>query len=460
MHNRKKGIVFNMGFKRNEKYEQIALYTVISLAVIVIIYFAIQRFDLIRSAFGFILEVLSPFIYGFIFAYLANPIMGFFEDKVFRFSEKRVRLGKCRRAFSVVCTLLVVALALTLLALILIPQITESYTELESQIGGYVKSAQEWADGFIKDFPLFNGKYQNLSEFLDVNEVTEKIKELITNSYSFLSGAAANIVSYTGAVVIEVKNILLGVILAVYFLLAKDKLCAMAKKILASRLKKKRYINLLSLVRYTDRSFGQFIRGKLLDSLIIGILTFTVLAIFGFPFYPLIALLVGVTNMIPVFGPIIGAIPAAFIVFIVDPGRVIWLVIIIVIIQQLDGNVIGPFILGDAVGLSAMWIVISITLGGALFGIMGMFLAVPAMSVIYALVRETVSARLAKRGMETDTMAYLDYPPKDEMPKGAIFLQNEGLFADDTDAPDEKDAPADTDAPADADESDDPDGGK
>ena len=413
-----------MGFKRNKKYEQIAIYTLITLAILLLIYFFFHSFDVVRSAVNYVFDVLSPLIYGFLFAYLANPLMVFFENKVFRFSPKR-RLYQMRRGFSVAAAILVIALVIILMLVLLIPQITTSYNELQSQVGGYLSSAQKWADDLVSNFPLFNGRINSLNDLLDVTEVKMKLREAIANSYSFLSDAANYVIAYAGAIVIELKNIFFGVILAVYFLLSKEKICAQSKKVLSAILPRKFFLNVFNLAKHADRSFGQFIRGKLVDALIIGLITFFTLWIFGFPFYPLIAVLVGVTNIIPIVGPFLGAIPSGFLILIVEPGKLLWFVIIIIIIQQLDGNLIGPKIIGNVTGLSAMWIIIAITLGGELFGIPGMLFAVPVTSVIYALVRELTESRLKRREMPHTTAYYYDHPTTDELPKDTILLYGE-----------------------------------
>lgn len=419
-----------MSFKRNRKYEQIALYAIVSIALVILFYSIIHRFDVVRDAVNYALGILSPFVYGFIFAYLANPVMTFFEKHVFRFTEKHRRLLRMKRGLSVTLTVLVITLLIFLFFILLIPQITNSYDDLQKQIGGYLASAQKWADSLISNFPLLNGRFKSLSELLDLAEIKAKLSELISNSYSILSTAVGGAITYAGALVVELKNIFLGVILAIYFLLAKERLCAQIKKILSSVLSERHFLNLYNLARHSDRSFGQFIRGKLLDSLIIGLLTFVVLWIFKFPFYPLIAVLVGVTNIIPLFGPFIGAIPSGFLILIVEPAKLIWFIVIIVIIQQLDGNLIGPKIIGNVTGLSAMWIVISITLFGSLFGVPGMLIAVPATSVIYAIVREATESRLKKLKKPHETSYYYSYPSDSALPQDTIFIHTPQSSAD------------------------------
>lgn len=407
-----------MAFKRNKKFEQIAVYGVISAAIVIAIFFVFfsifLRFDMLRNAVNTLLGVLSPFIYGFIFAYISNPLMNLIEQKILRFPENRRLLCRLRRGLAVFLTVLIIVLFIVLLFVLVVPQITNSYDNLQNSIGGYLGAAQEWADDFISNFPLFKGRFKSVGDLMNLAKIQ-----------TGLSSIAETVISSAGSFVVELKNIFIGAILAVYFLLAKDKIAAQSKKFFSSILSKKHFINLYSLAKQTDRSFGQFIRGKLLDSLIIGLLTFVVLWIFNFPFYPLIAVLVGVTNVIPVVGPFIGAIPSAFLILIVEPKKVIWFIIIILIIQQLDGNLIGPKILGNATGLNAMWVIIAVTLGGSLFGISGIFFAVPLMSVIYTLVREGAETRLRRKKLPKETYNYYNYPPEDEMPKNAIFLHND-----------------------------------
>ncbi len=402
-------------FEPEQKYTTIAIYSVIVLASIIIICFTLFNLSGLIDWLKSLLSIISPFIYGFAIAYICNPVLKFFYNKVFNRIEKNKPRRKTRRILSIIFAYLVIIFIISIFMYLVIPQVVKSYNDLQDKIGGYVQAAQAWADNFVRTFPLFNGEYSNLSEFMDVNEISSKIKEAITNSYNLIEGVTDYIISYSGRFVIELKNILLGIILSVYFLLSKDKLFAQIKKICTALLKKETFDNLSEFVKFTDRTFGGFIIGKILDSLIIGLITFIVLAVFNMPYYPLVSVIVGVTNVIPFFGPFIGAIPSAFIIFIADPYKTIWFLLIILLIQQLDGNVIGPKILGDSTGLSALWVIVSITLAGGLFGITGMFIGVPTFAVIYALVKKFIEKRLAVRGKAVDTSSYYskdaDVPP-------------------------------------------------
>lgn len=407
-----------MRFRKDENYKTIAVYLSLSLGAVVVLYLTLTHLSYISSAFGVLYAVLAPIIYGFIFAYLLNPLMKLYERTVFRFRKHEKIGGKLRRPLSLFFTLLTVVVIITLFFIIVLPQIGKSYNELESQIGHYIAAAQNFADSFVRDFPVFNGKYKNLSEFVDVNDFTSDVRQVISRLYTVLEGAANYIIEYAGQLVIELKNIIMGIIFSIYFLYSKERLCASIKKLLRAVLSQRRYLDVIRLTRYTHKTFGRFLTGKLIDSAIVGVLTFAVLSVFSFPFAPLISVIIGVTNIIPFFGPFIGAIPSAFIIFIAEPDKTVWFLLIILIIQQLDGNIIGPKIIGNTTGMSSVAVLISITVAGGLFGIPGMIFGVPAGAVICAIVKYLTERRLKKLGAPADIEYYMDDPPAEELQTG------------------------------------------
>ena len=391
---------------KNPKYHQIALYVFCTSAAIILFALLCLHLEDVGAFFGTILSVISPFVYGFIIAYLVNPIMKALEKYVLRFPEKSKIGKKLKRPLSVTLSMLIFLLILGIMVGLIIPQVVSSFKDLESKITDYVAAAQKLADDFVRDFPLFNGQYENLSEFLDVNEISTDLQSIIAQFSNLLASAADYVIAYGKQFVIEVKNALIGFIAAVYLLLAKERLISKAKKALAAFLSRRHYVNLIHLCRYTHKTVGGFIYGKIIDSIIIGILTFIVMSIFRMPFTLLISVIVGITNVIPFFGPFIGAIPGAFIVFIADPGMTIWFLLMILIIQQLDGNVIGPKILGDSTGLSALWVMFGILLFGGLWGILGMLIGVPLMAVIYDIIRQLTYHGLRQKGHQGIIDAY------------------------------------------------------
>lgn len=407
-------------FFKERKYISLLIFVVLAVALSTITVICLINLGKLPAILSWIASIISPFIYGFAFAYLCNPVMKFVENKLLRFkTEKKWKL-KLKRVIAIVITCLFVSLIVILFVFLVIPQVALSYNNLVSQISTYISAAQSWADNFVRNFWLFNGQYENFSHFLDATKIVENIKGFINNSYDILQAVATYLISQVENIVIELKNIVMGIIVCIYFLMAKESLLAKAKRTLAALLPRRQYINTINLARYTNSTFSGFISGKILDSFIIGLISFIVFGIFDLPYYQLISVIVGVTNVIPFFGPFIGAIPSAFIIFIAEPDKTILFLILILIIQQLDGNVIGPHILGDSTGLSALGVLVAITVAGGIFGIAGMFLGVPAFAVITNIAKQYIDRRLRKKAMPTE----LDYyrKPQDFDPSRPIFF--------------------------------------
>lgn len=410
---------------KNPKYAQISFYVAILLCGVITFYLLISNLGNVIGFYEKIINVLSPLIYGFIIAYLLFPFMKLCEQKVLHFKPDSVWEKKAKRPISVFMSMIFFFVIVSVFVGLIFPQVGRSFMELESKITDYITAAQTLVDQLIRDFPLFNGQYENLSEFLDVNEISTDLKSLISSFYQYFEMGVNYVISYAGKFVIEVKNALIGVIVAIYFLLAKERLVAKAKKILAAFLTRRHYLNLIHLIRFTDKTFGGFFIGKLIDSLIIGILTFVLMSIIGMPFTPLISVIVGITNIIPFFGPFIGAIPSAFIIFIAEPPMTLWFLLLILIIQLLDGYVIGPRILGESTGLSSLAVLLSITIAGGLFGFAGMILGVPTAAVLCALIRQKTDRKLREKNAETDLKFYYTDPPQRDFHTQTIFLQKD-----------------------------------
>jgi len=416
----------------NKRLNQIALY--VFLVSVAVILFAVLIINLktVKEFLDGILSVFSPLIYGFIIAYLVNPIMKMIEKHLLRFREigRFAKISKkIKRPLSVALSMLTFLLIIAILVGLVIPQVARSFQELESKITDYIAAAQSMIDSFIRHFPLFNGQYDGLADILGttdaesiIREITADLNSMINNLYSLLISSADYVINYASRFVIEVKNALIGFIIAIYFLLAKERIIGKAKKSTAAFLSQRHYINLISLCRFTDKTIGGFIYGKIIDSIIIGLLTFIVMTIFKMPFAPLNSMIIGITNVIPFFGPFIGAIPTAFIVFIADPNATIWFLLMVFAIQQLDGNVIGPKILGDTTGLTSLAVLLSITIAGGFFGFAGMILGVPAAAILCALFKQWTDSKLRLKKASTDPADYLNNLPVRDYTTEPIFL--------------------------------------
>ncbi len=426
-------------FKKNDKYATISVYAVITCMTVVLLTLLLIKFDSISQFFNKYSGVFSPFIYAFIITFLCNPCVRFFENRVFRFNrEKHPILFSAKRGFAITATILLLLIVLTLIIMMIVPAVISSYNDFSNKSNDYITSAQNWVDKLIQNSFLFNGKYKDLNDFLESLDVSENLKGMIGDLSTIFQTAASLIINYAGLFVTEIKNFLIGIFISIYFMASKEKLLAQAKKILYSLFNRRHYINIINFCRYTNQAFSDFIVGKVLDSTIIGLICFIVFGIFGMPYYPLLSVIIAVTNVIPVFGPFIGGIPCGLIILIAEPSKTFLFIIIILIIQQLDGTFIGPKILGDSVGISALWVLLSIVIFGGFFGLAGMILGVPLMAVIYTIVGELTKDRLRRKDRPAETSFYVTDPPRTDFETHSIFYSKEEELPDVTAASTEK----------------------
>lgn len=416
-------------FKKNEKYASIAFYAVISVIICAAVIMCIFKFDTIRQYIKSFFAAIAPLTYGFVFAYLFNPIMNRYEKTLFAFKKAKKDMHKLRRTLSIIMTVITILAVLSIILYAVIPQAIYSFENLGTQLNSYITNIQHFADGFVqKHSERFLGeRYDSISKLMEEYGISLSIKDILSNSYSFLQNAFNYVIDYGGMIVNEVINVLLGLIVAVYFLVFKERICAQTKKLLCAILNRRAYLNTVRLARYTHKTFGGFIVGKLIDSVIIGLLTFFVLWIFKIPYYPLLAVIIGVTNIIPTFGPIFGGIFGALLLLIAAPDKVILFLIIVLVIQQLDGNIIGPKILGNTIGISSLWVVIAIFVFGSFFGFTGMIVGVPATAIIYVLVKQWSERRLRHKGYPYHTAYYAGDPPQeaDSIDAGQVFIDRD-----------------------------------
>ncbi|MBQ3182832.1 MAG: AI-2E family transporter [Clostridia bacterium] len=390
----------------NKRYTTLTAYICIIITFAVVLVAAVMHLNVVWGAVKGILSVLNPFIIGFCIAFLINPLMMLFEGKVFGFIGKRKPRPKLKRVLSLIIAYIVVSILISLFVYMIVPQMVQSYDDLQSRLSGYVTGAQEFVTNFLdKDktpIPEF------ILKFMDLDTLNDSVNDFLKNFYKLFIDFSPYIINFATNILNSLKNALIGIIVSIYFLFSKEKLCAQVKKTVYAFFNGKRASRMVRITRKTKKTFEGFIIGKIIDSIIIGILTFFVLMIFKMPYYPLVAVIVGVTNVIPFFGPFIGAIPSAIIIFIADPVKSFWFIVIIFAIQQLDGNVIGPAILGDSTDMSALWVMFSIIFMSGVLGITGMFIGVPIFATLYALFVEYANKLLIARGKSRKLFNY--YP--------------------------------------------------
>ena len=394
--------------KRRYMYISMAVFSAIAMGLI--LFFILLRLQGIGNALNTVSEILAPFVYGGVIAYLLRPLCNTYESfftDVLPQKAKRFANG-----IAVILSIVTGILVVYTLIIMVAPQLYSSVLSLWNSLPDKINAFLVWATAtFGEDeelLQLFNSSSQKL------------IAELESWAQTTLVPYITNVVSGVGSSVLKVLNflynLLIGLIVAVYLLGSRKKFARQSVLLVRSCLSPKWADMFLNEFAFIDRMFGGFIDGKILDSAIIGVLCYIGCLIFKFPNPLLIAAIVGITNVIPFFGPFIGAVPSTFLILIEDPIKALWFVLFVLVLQQLDGNIIGPAILGDRTGISSFWVLFTIILCGGLWGIVGMVIAVPLFAVIYDIIKKLVRRGLyGKNQMELWQQYKADYP--DEEPK-------------------------------------------
>ncbi|MGN1343210.1 MAG: AI-2E family transporter [Traorella sp.] len=364
------------------------LYIFISF-VVILFYFTILRIDAVKIWLGDMVQLLFPFIFGFVVAFLLNKPMMLLESLL----EKIHFPKKLRRSIAAICSLILGILIVFIFFAMIGPQIVDSLASLVEQAPSLWKM-------FILHLNEFLEKYNINAEFINNLVSTDFIGNFLEKITSTLTQTIPTVFAFGGKVTSVLLDILIGLIAGLYLMFEKEMFIKGLKRFTYAFFKKDIADYLVRFSNITAKVFNDFILGKALDSLIIGILTYLAMNIFKMPYALLLSTIVGITNMIPVFGPFIGAIPGVFILMIMDFKLGLYFALLILAIQQLDGNIIGPIILGDRLGLPSLAILFSVSVGGGLFGIVGMFIGVPITAVIYIAVKEIVDERLEKKKIE------------------------------------------------------------
>lgn len=393
-------------FENNYVYWGLTVFSV--LAAGIVLFFIIYRFNDILELCKKFLGILSPILWGLLLAYILSPIIRFLDDKLFHklavkiFGSDENKVLKYSRVFSLITASIFLLFIVLAFFWFVLPAVISSIDGIIQSIPDYFKSMKEWiASAF--------GKNENLRNVILDNFDTMKTAVLVWINESVSPGMNDFIVTLSTGLMGFFKtivNIILGFIVAIYVLMGKEKFGAQAKKILYAFVKPDKAKIILDNVKYTDRIFGGFLYGKVIDSLIIGIICFVFMFLFKMPYAVLISVIVGITNIIPYFGPFIGAIPSALLILLISPGKCITFIIFIFLLQQFDGNILGPKILGDKIGLRSFWVLFAILIFGGLFGFVGMLFGVPIFAILYSFINGVCKRRLERENLPTETKDY------------------------------------------------------
>ena len=370
-----------------------------------IVFFLFYRYKGFTDGWNNLLMVLQPVLFGMLGAYLVNPIMKAYEAKMLPYFMQKTKdeVKTKRRVRNVTITLgLITFLAIvSLIILIIVPQMVSNIADLTRSVPREIDQMTAWMEAH-SDSPAIKW----LSESME--SVSDAVVGFL-KSISFTTGVDY-VTSFANGVYIVVKsllNLIIGVIVAVYLLQTKEAFIGQGKKIVYALFKPETGNKVIHTMRRSNEIFGGFVIGKIIDSLIIGVISYIALSIMRLPYPALLAAIIGVTNIIPIFGPFIGAIPCLILVVLANPLQALYLLIYIVVIQQVDGNIIGPKILGDSTGLSSFWVITSILVAGGFFGLPGMILGVPVFAVIYYLLKKLFEGKLKKKDLPTKTTDYV-----------------------------------------------------
>lgn len=384
-------------FSKNSKYYTIGMYTLFFVLLATIIVKLVWNWSDTASYIDMLLGVVQPFLVGLLIAYLINPLTKFMNDKVFKkiFKDK---VPKVRKLLSVLISYIIVIGVIVTALFYIIPQIVDSLTQLAS----FVESAQTGYTSIMAKLRELNESYPEwkLDSVIEmINDIPAAIMDIIKTTIPKLIPTLYNT---SLSLISLVVNLLISIMVSVYMLLDKAKLINNIKRIVYVALKPEKADKLIETASDCNKIFGNFIIGKMIDSIIIGILCWIIMSIIDLPYALVISVIVGVTNMIPYFGPFIGAIPGILILIIADFKYAVIFTILIIALQQFDGLYLGPKILGESTGLRPIWIIFAITVGGWATGVAGMFLGVPVVAVVAYLIDKFLTKRINKKELEFD----------------------------------------------------------
>lgn len=399
----------------NKKYDTIAAYVVITFAVCLLMVLVCINFPSILIYIKKFFKVAAPIIWGIVIAYICNPIMKISERLMKKIFDRKKPHRRLTRAVSAAVSLLFLTAVIVALFAVIIKQMTTSIVEILGSVSDYIKQLEELVAKLLGDYPEIVRAIES-----QLDTVQPKLIEYANNLIPMLGDLSLKLKDGAVDFIIAIKDFIIGFIVALYLLLSKETFIAQSRKIVYALLPKNAGKNVLRVCARANGTFSGFLSGKLLDSFIIGAICFVCMTVMKIEFAALISVIVGVTNIIPFFGPFIGAVPSAFLLLMAAPKQVIPFVVFIIVLQQVDGNIIGPKILGDSTGLSPFWVMFAILVGGGLFGFAGMLLGVPVFAVLYAMFSEFIAHLLKKRKLSHRTVDYnsidINNPPKAPLP--------------------------------------------
>ncbi len=381
---------------------------VILILIAALFALAVIKIDVIFSGIKLLISILSPVIAGVLIAIFLDRPFSLFKRLFLRCFKKSKHKNALSTGFSVALTYILLFAFLAIFLIAVIPEVTASVTNLLANIGHYVQNVEDALNEIIANFEFLK---DNIEPF-DFTEWGQGITTLISAVTELVQTRLPEIFNITKSIAGGLTNAIFSIIISIYIMSGRNHLKWQAKKTIYAFFPLNIASKIQEVAKLTARTLTGYISGRVIDSIIVGILCFIFMKVFGYEYAALISFIIGVTNIIPMLGPFIGAIPSAFLLLLVNPGQCFWFIIFVIVLQQVDSNLIDPRISGDATGLPAIWVLISITIGGALFGILGFILSVPLCAVLYTLTRKEVARRTELKGLPLDDEPDRDAPIK------------------------------------------------
>lgn len=373
----------------NNKFKQ----NILLGTYLIILFFILLNLKYVISTFGNILGILNPFIIAFAMAFVLNLPMKFFERNVFYFLDKQKSsfTRGLKRPLSILATFATVIGLIIALALFVIPQLISSVSTLLDAVPEYIRSFEALVNQFVSSTEILQNVYDSLMSTW---------KELLQFFGGLLTTSLTSILNTTMSITSGLINFILSLVLTIYMLASKETLIYHLKKTLYAFSKESVADKIIEVSRLANVTFAKFITGQCIEAVILGVLCFIGMNIFSMPYSLLISVLIGVTALIPVFGAFIGTIPAVFLILIINPMQALWFIVFILCLQQLEGNIIYPKVVGNSVGLSAIWVMLAMLVGGSTLGLLGMLIGIPTFSVAYQLIKEYTNKRLKNKNIK------------------------------------------------------------
>lgn len=399
----------SMKFSIDKKNFSWGLTAFLVIAASIILYYLVFHVSNISAGFQTVLHIAMPVVDGMVLAYLLTPLVnGIERNLLLPFIKKcnleqNEKIKKRIRMLSIILTLITVFLLVYAFFAMVIPQLLNSIQNIILQFPIYVQTIEHYTTKILANNPAISNLVNDLLEKYSLQIPEWLNSNIMPKINAIIKSLSLSVISFLKAI----WNLIIGLIISIYILGSKETFCGQAKKMAYAFFDRRTANSIIGDFRFTHKTFSGFISGKILDSLIIGLICFACISVMDIPYTVLISVIVGVTNVIPFFGPYLGAIPSALLILLIDPIKCIYFVIFIIILQQFDGNFLGPKILGESTGLSGFWVIFSITVFGGLFGVFGMIIGVPTFAVFYAFVRKLTNRFLKKRGLPISTEKYM-----------------------------------------------------